>query len=156
MRVCVKSVRAVGVAAVVGALALGGCGPRYVAKGIEYDLSPAEAGYARLWEGAAPGAAAEACGFWDGKQHEAGRVHQQGARSVGDFRQLRLWTQAKRIEACEAAGASDATPATLPGASEDAPPTPPAAAPPAAEDAPPPAEPAAPVVPQDEDVPPAR
>lgn len=144
--------RAVQMSVALGALWLAGCGPRYVAKGIAYDLSDDEAAYARLWEGAAPGDAAEACRFWDGKQHEAGRVHTQGARSVGDFRQLRLWTQAKRIESCEAAGATDQTPATLPGASEDAPPSPPP--PPAAEDAPPPASEEPPPPPQDEDAPP--
>lgn len=139
--------------ATLAALALAGCGPRYVAKGIEYDLSPPEAAYARLWDGATPSDAAEACRYWDAKQHEAGRVHTQGGHTVGDFRQLRLYTQARRIESCEAAGASEATAATLPGASEDAPPPPPPPPPPAAEDAPPaPPAPAAP--PQAEDAPP--
>ncbi|MCB9542754.1 MAG: hypothetical protein H6703_09935 [Myxococcales bacterium] len=138
--------------AIMSVAALWGCGPRYVAKGIEYDLSPPEAAYARLWDGAAPADAAEACRYWDQKQHDAGRAHTQGGHTVGDFRQLRLYTQARRIQSCEAAGATDETPATLPGASEDAPPPPPPPPPPAAEDAPAPPAPAAP--PQEEDAPP--
>lgn len=146
-------IRRASIAATLTALTLAACGPRYVARGIEYDLSPDEAGYARLWDGAAPAEAAEACTYWDHKQHEAGRVHNQGGHTVGDFRQLRLYTQAKRIESCEAAGASDGTPATLPGASEDAPPPPPPPRAPAAEDAPP-APPPPPPPPADEDAPP--
>lgn len=141
--------------ALAAALGLAGCGSQFAVRGIDYDLSEAEAAHARAWRAAEPVEAAAACRYWDAKQSEAGRVHQQGAHKVGEFRQLRLWTQANRIARCTDAGASDKSAATLPGAApqaEDAPP--PEVAPtlaPADEDAPPPpsGEPTA-----DEDAPP--
>ncbi len=137
-------------------LTLTACGPRFEVRGVAYDLSDAEAGFAREWAAAEPVEAADACRYWDTKQQEAGTVHTRTARRVGDYRKLRLWTQANRIARCTDAGASDETPATLPGAAadEDAPPVdaPMATPPPAEEDAPPP--PAAPSPPADEDAPP--
>lgn len=137
------------------ALSLTACGPQFAVRGVAYDLSDAEAGYARDWAAAEPVEAADACRYWDAKQQAAGTAHTRAARKVGDFRQLRLWTQANRIARCTDAGASDQTPATLPGAAqaEDAPPPPSSAPPPAAEDAPPPPSEDAPP-PADEDAPP--
>lgn len=137
----------------LAALLLTACGPRYAVRGVAYDLAPVEAGYADEWAAAEPVEAAEACRYWDARQQEAGRAHTRTARKVGDFRQLRLWTQANRIARCTDAGASDQTPRTLPGAAadEDAPPVVAPLATPEAEDAPPaPAESA----PADEDAPP--
>lgn len=136
-------------------LGLTACGPRFEVRGVQYDLSEVEAGYARDWAAAEPVEAADACRYWDGKQSEAGTVHTRTARKVGDFRQLRLWTQAHRIARCTDAGATDQTPATLPGAAADEDAPPPVVAPtvtPAEEDEPPP--PAEPAPPADEDAPP--
>lgn len=136
-------------------LASTACGPQFAVRGVAYDLSEVEAAPAREWRAAEPVEAAEACRYWDAKQQEAGTLHTRNARKVGDYRQLRLWTQANRIARCTDAGASDQTPATLPGAAqaEDAPPPPVMSSPPAAEDAPPPPSEDTPP-PADEDAPP--
>jgi hypothetical protein len=69
------------------------------ARSLEYRLSDAEGHFARAWVAGEPESGR--CSYWGNCQRDAAVAHTRVGARVGDFRRLRLWTQAKRVEACK-------------------------------------------------------
>ena len=82
------------------ALSAVGCASNELSvRNLEYRLSDAEAHFARAWVAGEPETGA--CTYWGSCQRDAAVAHTRVGARVGDFRRLRLWTQAKRAEACK-------------------------------------------------------
>ena len=82
------------------ALFVGGCASSgHSARNLEYRLSDSESHFSRAWTAGEPESGR--CSYWRECQRDASVAHTRVGARVGDFRRLRLWTQAKRVEACK-------------------------------------------------------
>ena len=78
----------------------GGCASSgHSARNLESRLSDSEAHFSRAWVASEPESGL--CSYWRECQRDAAVTHTRVGARVGDFRRLRLWTQAKRVEACK-------------------------------------------------------
>ena len=82
----------------LGLVAAGCASHGHSARNLEQRLSDAESHFSRAWLAAEPETGR--CSYWRTCQRDAAVAHTRVGARVGDFRRLRLWTQAKRAEVC--------------------------------------------------------